>query len=234
MTTTLIIVRYPKYLSFFGILSMALFRLPLSLNKKIGFYKLMGCGKNGTFDKSPDWRQWALLAVGKEMTVDRSTQKNIQLPSFINAYWKFFHCEQWAIFLEPIEGHGTWDHQNCFGMLPKQSDYDGRIAILTRATIRFNRLKNFWKHVEGVANQMSRSNGFITSIGIGEIPLIKQATFSIWKNKSDMKAFAYQIKAHQEVIQKTRKENWYSEEMFVRFKIIDSTGTIRGIDPLKR
>jgi hypothetical protein len=34
------------------------------------------------------------------------------------------------------------------------------------------------------------------------------------------------------VIQKTRKENWYSEDMFVRFKVLKSWGTIEGSAPL--
>jgi hypothetical protein len=34
------------------------------------------------------------------------------------------------------------------------------------------------------------------------------------------------------VIKKTRNEDWYSEELFARFKIISGTGTLNGIDPL--
>ncbi len=101
MIGVLTIVRYPKYLGCFGVLSMAIFHLPLWLNKKMSFYKLLGCGKNGTFDKSPDWQQWALLTIN-------NTAIN-HLPSFIHAYWKFFRCERWTIILEPLEGHGTWD-----------------------------------------------------------------------------------------------------------------------------
>ena len=48
-----------------------------------------------------------------------------------------------------------------------------------------------------------------------------------------MKSFAYQGKDHTEVIHKTRKEKWYSEDMFTRFKITGSTGTIKGINPLE-
>ena len=80
---------------------------------------------------------------------------------------------------------------------------------------------------------MSTAKGLITSIGIGEMPYIKQATFSIWQSKDDMKNFAYQMKEHAEVIRKTRKENWYSEDMFVRFKPLKITGTIRGVSPLE-
>ena len=75
---------------------------------------------------------------------------------------------------------------------------------------------------------MAAAKGLISSLGIGEMPLIKQATFSIWENKAAIKAFAYQLKEHQEVIRKTRAEKWYSEDMFVRFKILEVVGTIRG------
>ena len=39
---------------------------------------------------------------------------------------------------------------------------------------------------------------------------------------------------HQEVIKKTRKENWYSEDMFVRFIPLHTNGTIKGSDPLSK
>jgi hypothetical protein len=232
MICILTIVRYPKFFGWAGFLSMAAFRMPLMLNKKISFWKLMGCGKNGTFDKIPDWRQWAVLQVCTPLTIgDHSTNNKRQITDF-SPWWKFFRCEVLTFVLEPIEGHGTWDKQKCFGELPKQTEYEGLIGVLTRATIRVSKLKSFWKNVEGVSGQMRIADGFITSLGIGEMPWIKQATFSIWQNKTAMKQFAYQMKEHAEVIRKTRQDNWYSEEMFVRFKILASFGSLHGKNPL--
>ncbi len=234
MICSITIVRYPKWLGWAGLLSMAIFRLPLWLNNN-HFWKLMGSGRNGTFDMIPDWRQWAILEVFIDQSNDilYSNTKR-QTPTFLTEWWRFFHCEKWTILLEPIEGHGTWDGKKCFGNIPKQSDYEGPIAILTRATIRISKLKHFWSHVDSIAAQMANAPGFITSFGIGEVPLIKQATFSIWESKAQMKMFAYQMQDHAKVIQKTRKENWYQEEMFVRFKMIGSKGKINGINPLDR
>jgi hypothetical protein len=212
-----------------GVLSMAIFHLCLWANKSVSFYKLMGCGKNGTFDKIPDLNQWALLLVKPSAL---ATDKNV-FPSLILFWWKIFRCEKWTLELHPIEGHGTWDGKHCFGILPKQTDYDGVIAVLTRATIRTSKLMDFWKNVDSVAHQMAGTDGFITSVGIGEIPWIKQATFSIWQNKSSMKTFAYQMKEHAAVIRKTNQEKWYSEDMFVRFKIVASHGTLNRIEPLQ-
>jgi hypothetical protein len=80
---------------------------------------------------------------------------------------------------------------------------------------------------------MHTVQGFITSVGIGEMPWIKQATFSVWESKEKMKQFAYKQQTHTKVIQKTREENWYAEEMFVRFKVVASFGFLNGFDPLK-
>ena len=187
----------------------------------------MGCGRNGSFDKTPDWRQWALLEIWHDDTKHH-------YPRLLSWWWQLFGCEKWTLLLKPLEGHGLWDGRQVFGELPKHTDYNGTIAILTRATIRIKRLSHFWKHVDSVAEKMSTSPGFITSVGIGEVPWIKQATFSIWESKEAMKHFAYRMQEHAEVVRKTRQENWYSEEMFVRFRIIENEGSLRGKDPFKR
>jgi heme-degrading monooxygenase HmoA len=231
----LTIVRYKKWLGFLGFLSMALFRIPLWLNRRVSFWKLLGCGKNGTFDIRPDLRQWGVLAVVKKSKIQmEETQDGFHQTvygSFIPGWWKIFKCETWTLLLEPLEGHGKWDGKQIFDTLSK-SDYEGLTGTLTRATIRVNKLKAFWKNVNGVATHMHTSAGFITSVGIGEVPWIKQATFSLWETKEDMKQFAYKMREHAEVIRKTRKENWYSEEMFIRFKPIASYGTLQGKNPL--
>lgn len=247
MICSITIVRYPNWLGWAGFLSMALFRLPLLFQQKIGFWKLMGTGKNGSFDKTPDLAQWAILAIDHpqyahktldvQSLVSAEEQANYlqkRYGKLIAAWWRLFHCETWTIVLEPIEGHGLWDGQQPFGPVPMKSDYEGPIAILTRATIKLNKLTAFWANVDQVASRMAGAPGFQTSFGIGEVPWIKQATFSIWTSKSAMKAFAYQMQEHATVIAKTRKEKWYSEDLFMRFKPLASFGKLKGLDPLKQ
>ncbi len=178
----------------------------------------MGTGKNGTFDKRPDFNQWAIMAAFKKENVNPNI-RNLY-GKFISKWFTIFSCTIKNYLLEPIECHGSWDGKKPFGNLPAKSDYEGKIAVITRATIRLNKLKYFWQNVAPVANKMATAKGFITSYGIGEIPWIKQATFSIWESKEDMKNFAYGMKEHAEVITKTRKEKWYSEDMFTRFKVL--------------
>jgi heme-degrading monooxygenase HmoA len=220
MQVSLTIIKYPNRFIPFAFFAMALHRLPLWRHKNISFYKLMGTGKNGTFDKRPDFNQWAIMAA-HVLEISDNNIENLY-GKFIAKWFRIFKCETKIYLLDPIEGHGTWDNKKPFGVLPAKSDYEGKIAVLTRATIKLNKLKYFWQNVAPVAEKMNTAKGFLISYGVGEIPWIKQATFSIWESKEDMKNFAYGMKEHAEVIKKTRQQKWYSEDMFTRFKVVEN------------
>jgi len=223
---TITIARYPKYLGIIGLLSMAIFRIPLTFNKDVNFWKLLGCGKNGTFDIVPDWRQWCVLRVHSEL------KQSEYLDRFIKKWYKIFKAEVYTIVLKSIEGHGTWDKFEFVNAQEPKIEHAGTIAVLTRASIKISKLKSFWKNVKPVAKQMNDSEGFIFSIGLGEIPFIKQATLSFWESKQHMQQFAYKMHVHKNVVKLTHKEKWYSEEMFVRFDPISASGTLNGGNPL--
>jgi heme-degrading monooxygenase HmoA len=227
MIVSLTIVRYRKAFVPFALLAMAVHRLPMWLQDGCSFWKLLGSGRNGTFDLQPDWQQWGLLAVWD----NRDDYERFAKSSFVNKWWGLLCTESWTLLCEPMQSHGKWDGKEPFGK-PNNVITDGPITVLTRATIRISRLKNFWSHVDEVANLMVGAPGYITSCGVGEAPVYRQATFSVWENMEQMKAFAYGSKQHTEVIKKTRSEGWYSEELFARFSIIESKGTINGKDPL--
>ena len=226
MLVSLTIVRYPKYLIPVALMSMAILRLPLFFSKST-FWKLLGCGKNGTFDINPDWQQWGILAVWNE----KSDFEKFQQKSFVWKWWRFFTSEQWTMLCIPYESHGKWDEKEPFGKPLPNKNYNGTIAVLTRATIRIAKLSSFWKNVPIVAATMNHAEGFITSVGIGEAPFVRQATFSVWNSVEDVKKFAYRQREHAEIIKKTHAEKWYSEELFARFIPLETFGTIRGINP---
>jgi hypothetical protein len=239
MQASLTIVRYKKRFIYFAVVAMALHSIALFFHKKTKFYKTLGCGKGGTFSKWPDWQQWGILVIKDDILqdvancTDHHTQLKTIYGSFIAGWWKFFGCEQWTVILQPIEGHGTWNGKQAFGTLPPKSDYEGFIAVMTRASIRISKLNRFWKHVEGAANEMAGADGFLFSQGIGEWLWLRQATISFWLSKEQMKQFAYKMKDHAEIVRKTRAEKWYSEDMFVRFKVLATMGTIKGTNLIK-
>ncbi|AMR33327.1 spheroidene monooxygenase [Mucilaginibacter sp. PAMC 26640] len=227
MIVTLTIIRYRKALVPFALLAMAVHRLPMALQQGCTFWKLLGSGRNGTFDLQPDWQQWGLLACWDT----REDYERFSQQSFVSKWWRALGSEQWTAVCKPIASHGKWDGKEPFGK-PDAEATSGPVAVLTRATIKISRLKNFWSHVDEVAELMTVAPGYITSIGVGEAPVYRQATFSVWESMEQMKAFAYGSKQHAEVIKKTRSEGWYSEELFARFSILESHGTINGREPL--
>lgn len=227
---TLSIIQYPPFFGWAGFLSMAIFHLSFRFNKQIDFYQLLGTGRNGTFDKEPNWLQWAIFTVSSLPTPLPDSSKQTAVFPNLTSHWiirnwvRLFRAKQCTLFLSPIKAHGSWG-----GFQVATNPFNGPltpIAVLTRASIRFNKLKQFWENVDAVAIQMGKSPGFLYSIGIGEVPFLRQATFSIWENAEQMKRFAYELPEHKQVIKRTKKEDWYSEEMFVRFSIIAILGDV--------
>lgn len=190
----------------------------------------MGSGKNGTFDLNPDWQQWALMAAWDK----ESDFIDFNNKSLISKWWRLYCLEKWTVLCEPLSSHGLWDGKKPFGELDKESAHQGPVAVLTRAKIRFSKLKAFWANVPAVSRIMLQAPGYVYSVGVGEAPFYLQATFSVWEDLEQVKQFAYKGREHAEVIRKTRKEDWYAEEMFTRFKLLKTIGRIHGENPLKK
>ena len=64
-------------------------------------------------------------------------------------------------------------------------------------------------------------------MGLGEAPLLRQATFSVWENQAAMDAYA-RSGAHHQAIRASLQGNWFSESMFVRFVPLRITGIWKG------
>jgi hypothetical protein len=232
----LTLTRYPSRHIITALHSMPLFRVPLANNKKISFFKLLGCGRGGSFDLHPDWNQYGIFTVSESKDLFPFSNGSYEewrreyYGNFITKWWQFCGCETWTIILEPALSHGSWSGVELFPNA-KNNNIEGPVAVLTRASIRISKARDFWKNVKPVQAQMADAEGLIFSVGIGEMPLFKQATFSIWKDAEKMKTFAYNMQQHRDVIAKTRSREWYSEEMFTRFRPLAQAGTLKGVAP---
>ncbi len=80
---------------------------------------------------------------------------------------------------------------------------------------------NFWNSVPKASNAIKNAKGVLWFKGIGELPFIQQATFSIWENLESVTNFAYKDLNHSEIVKKTKKRKWYKEDLSSRFVIID-------------
>lgn len=231
MYVYLTVVEYRRRYILLAIWSMALFHLFLRRRPSIMAYELLGTGRSGTFDLWPNWRQWAILHFSPELLhpakpeAINDVHQRLYGPR-IAWWWRTFAPKAWTICLELVEGHGSWN-----GFTPPKPGAtplspDEPMAVLTRATIRWRKLSAFWSRAKLVSATMNGARGLRHSIGIGEVPVIKQATFSIWESSEAMKAFAYQRTEHRDVVRDSRKLRWYSEEMFLRMRPVYQLGTI--------
>ncbi|TPN85337.1 DUF3291 domain-containing protein [Aquimarina algicola] len=190
-------------------------------------YKLLGSGKNG-FSPLPDWGVYALLQVWKN---EEAANTFFTTSTIIKSY-KEKSCEIWSVFLKTISTKGTWSGVNPFKRNLNIERTNSFIAVITRATIKTKMLYKFWKYVPISQHPLSNCKGLLFTKGIGEVPFKNMATFSIWENKEALISFAYKTKEHNEAIKKTKKLDWYKEEMFCRFQPYKSIGTWNNKNPL--
>ena len=83
--------------------------------------------------------------------------------------------------MHTIKSHGKWSKQNPFEA-SVAFDKTKPLAVITRATIKPLLAYQFWKNVPTVSKSMDNYEELIFSKGIGEFPLLMQATFSLWSN----------------------------------------------------
>jgi quinol monooxygenase YgiN len=193
------------------------------------FYKLMGSGRELGFNPMPDWGVYAMLGVWEN---EQAADHFFQHAEIFQRY-RAHSSEQWTIFMKPRQAKGLWSGGNPFTASTDLDESNPLVAVITRATIRTNKLISFWRYVPTSQRPIQQGcEGLIYTKGIGEAPLVQMATFSLWENMEALKNFAYYSAEHQVAIQKTRQLHWYKEEMFVRFQPYRSEGTWGGKDAL--
>jgi heme-degrading monooxygenase HmoA len=195
------------------------------------FFQLLGSGAANGFGFLPNLDRYGFLGVWE--TPEAAT-------AFFEKHtlWADYQrrsLETWTAELAPLRSHGLWNGSNPFDyptdtLGPAQDA--GPVAVLTRASIRLRRAWRFWGYVEPTSRALAEAPGVRLAIGLGELPLVRQATFSIWDSAEAMQQYAYRDVRHREVIQLTRREGWYGEELFARFRVLSSQGTMDGKAPL--
>jgi hypothetical protein len=228
--TTITFFRFPKLVSkiwAFGQMQFA--HSSIRETSGLRFYKLMGSGREPGFSPLPDWGVYTLLAVWEN---EKDAHHFFKYSKNYANYQKW-SSEQWTIFMKPISTKGLWSGKNPFTAASDLDASNPLIAVITRATIRTNKLIKFWSYVPSSQKPIQRGcEGLLFTKGVGEVPLVQMATFSLWQNIESLKKFAYNSPEHQQAIKKTHQFNWYKEEMFVRFQPFLSIGNWAGEDLL--
>jgi hypothetical protein len=185
----------------------------------VRFAKLLGTGR-GFGATQVDPTRWALLACWSAPG-----------PDPVAAAWDRLALERWRLELRPLASTGRWSRREPFGQ-PVATRYDGPVAALTRARLTLRGARAFWQAVPSVEAELHGSPGLRAALAVGEAPVGLQGTLSLWDSPASLQAFAYSQPAHGRAITDTTRIGWYAEELFARFAVVASEGTLDGRDPL--
>lgn len=192
------------------------------------FGRLLGTGRGRTMTTSADLGRWAAFAVWDG--ADDVARFRDAHP--LSRRWDRAE-ERFDVVLEPLASRGSWDGVDPFDGAPGPGvAHQGPVAVLTRATVRWRRLPAFLRAVPPVDAHLGSVDGLLQAVGIGEVPVARQATFSLWRDVEAMQRFSYRSAEHLEVIRRTRDEGWYGEELFARFAPVTWSGAWDGAAPL--
>lgn len=191
----------------------------------VRFVKLLGTSRDFSIRRT-DPTRWMLI-----MSWNRPRPPLTLLPLTLRRY----ATECWSATLVPVSSRGRWSRRDPFEVAALDrlapAPRGGPVIALTRARLRAPELIRFWRNVPPVALAAASSAGLRVSFGVGEAPLGVQGTFSVWDDDEALQNFAYRGAAHRRVIAQTRARRWYAEELFARFEVAASSGTIDGADP---
>lgn len=220
------LIREPAWKAPLALARLGTDRPQLARAGGLRFWRLLGTGAGDDTGRGADLARTAVFAVWEhEQDLD-----TFLVSHRIGRRWQRAE-EAWHVRLRGLGGHGTWRGVDPLaGLAPGSAD--GVVAIITRADVKRSAWTAFSAAGDAVNAELHRSDGLIDVVGVGEAPVGRLATFSLWESLDAARTFAYSMPDHVEVVRRTRDEDWYGEEMFARFEPYGSSGTWNGRDPL--
>lgn len=203
---------------------MGFARFALANVRDIGTWKLCGSGTGEGFTPLPNTSVYAILATWP----DHDSARRALFGADVFRRYNAKATEAMTLFLSPTAARGTWAGEQPFEVSAEPS---GAIAALTRATVKPRVAARFWGRVPGISKVIGNDPNVMFKIGIGEVPMLHQVTFSIWPDADSMAAFARRDGPHANAIKAVREEKWFKEELYARFRIDAVEGTWEGATP---
>ena len=183
--------------------------------------KALGSGHEGGFGLRPSRSRQGLFALFSD---EGSADAFIHTSATVRSYRH--RCDEFLIAkLRATSSRGAWGGATMAATAPVMGAGQGqpgglaaagRVAALTRASIRPTRALQFWRHSPPSERALARAPGCQLAVGLGEAPVLRQATFSVWESQAAMDAYA-RSGAHLEAARGALAGDWFSESMFVRF-----------------
>jgi hypothetical protein len=196
-------------------------RWPLRGIAGLKFSKVLGSGYEGGFGLRPSrTRQGLFLGFDTE-----AAARHFIAASSVLAGYRAHARELCVVLLRVCSCRGSWSGASL--QVTAELPADGPVVSLTRASIRPSRARQFWRMQPASEVSLHAAPGVLMATGVGEAPLLRQATFTLWESVAAMNAYA-RSGAHQAAIQAAYGGQYFSESMFARFVPIQITGTWQG------
>jgi len=185
--------------------------------------KALGSGHQGGFGLRPSASRQGLFALFADAA---SADEFIAHSAIVGAY-RDRAGEFLVAKLRATSSRGAWGGTGMAATAATPAA--GPVAALTRASIRPTKAAAFWRLTPNSEAALTGAPGCRLAVGLGEAPLLRQATFSVWDNQAAMDAYA-RSGAHLDAIRGAQAGRWFSESMFVRFVPLLLQGRWQGRD----
>lgn len=197
---------------------------PLRGTPGLRLAKILGSGHDGGFGLRPSATRQGLFCL-----FDTPVQaSDFLLSSTLVREYRDCAREFLAVRLRTTSCRGSWSGIPLPVSAPSLADtVDRPMAALTRASIRPRSASAFWKLAPAAQKSLERAEGCRLAVGLGEAPLLRQATFSVWESADAMGRYA-RTGAHQEAIVQAYQQDFFSESMFARFEVQAIEGAWKG------
>lgn len=204
-----------------GFMRLVLGDRPLRGTPGLVFTRVLGSGQDGGFVLRPGLDHHGLfLLFDGEPAADRFLEASPVL-----AQYRAHARECCVLKLRATSARGSWAGRT---IAPTMTAPDhGPVAALTRGSVRASRLWPFWRHSPATQASVAGAPGCELAMGLGEAPLLRQATFSLWRDQAAMDAYA-RSGAHLQAIRASMQGGHLKESMFVRFVPLWIAGSWKG------
>jgi spheroidene monooxygenase len=200
--------------------------------------KVMGSGHGGGFSLRPSATHQGLICTFSHLDL---ALKFLDSPA-VQAY-RSRARECWTGVLSVQSARGHWDKQAwqassaqalgvsddpaALGLGLDGRPHSGPFAVLTRASIVPTKAMAFWRYAPAAQADLGQAPGCLLAMGLGEAPLVRQCTFSLWQDTAAMLQYARQG-AHQVASAAAYKHQFFSESLFVRMQVLQMAGVWQG------
>lgn len=185
------------------------------------FLKVLGSGYEGGFGVRPSFSHQGLFATfDDDDAADAwlSTSEQLQLYRERGASWL-------TMKLRAYQSRGAWDGVQPLAVSTQKPE--GVVASLTRGSIRLSQATTFWSHAPAAQEAIARAEDCLLAVGLGEAPLFRQCTFTLWKSEASLDAWAGHG-AHRAASSSALTHGHFSESLFARLKAYALRGTWKG------